>query len=547
MARELTAGFALIAEIGEAEISRIFGRTFLAQFPKLVRTVGGATVEMWFRTPTLKLIPSDLPFQNLVEIRLPLSARSSTRFDECHGQLIVRPALVQIEVEQDGKTLIAPVIDFRGLVPAAFAVDIDNADFAPLIRTALHDALNLEEFIAGPLFPETGQPFFFKSFFRPPPQNNVLTVLIADPGNVPRLPDTLPVLLGGIHVLIPIETIQEHVNAKLAEQGLNTLPKRIDDDTVMTAFSIAYNAGHILITGALDADVGPFTSTVHFKAWLRLWAQDQTITVQVARTTQTTDVLGDILDFVSGGAVTRFLEEAVPAAIKSIGGNAFGSLGFFVSEVPFEASFAVARAFGAVLLRPDGFGIPVELTNRTSPIEEAPQYFRGHVHSREVHTPTGCPFGSRISAANLRRFPSAEQAIVMGYDGCKTCMPQYNIAGYGVLEIWVHGPERTDKDPEVEAVLAPGLSRFGIPLGPIRETGLRPFWQVDGAGTKARYTLDKIVPGDWTLSVKWGNWSTSGPLTVARRWLDADGNQQGLITVVHAERGSPGFATSTRS
>lgn len=548
MARELTAGFALVAEIGQTEISRIFGRTFLAQISKTVRMVGGTRVEIWFRMPSLSLVPSDIPFQNLVEVRLPFTARCSNRFDECQGELIVRPSLVQIEVEQDGRTLIAPVVDFRGLAPAAFAVETTPADFAPILHTALHDALKAQQtFVAGPLFPETGRPFFIKSFLRPGPGNNVLTVLIADPGNVPPLPDTLPVLSGGILVLVPIETIRDSVQAQWAVQGLDQLPKRLDDDTVLTSLSVAYNAGHILVTGSLDADAGPFTTTVDFKAWLRLWIEDQRVTVQVARTTQSTDWLGDVLDLFSGGAVTRFLEDAVPAAMASIGGGIFGSLGLFASEVPFEATFAAARPHGQILIRPDGFGLPIELTNRTSPIEEAPEYFRAHRLSREVHVPHGCAFGDLIKASNLRRFPSAQQAISMGYDGCQTCLPDFNVAIFGMLEISVRGPSNLEDRPEVEAVLLPGITRFGIPLGPIRETDPRPVGQLDGPEVKFRFNLQRIVPGDWQVTLRWGGWSATGTVRVERRWRDADGSMQGLVTVIDSTHGNPVFSLSTRS
>ncbi|MEJ1933206.1 hypothetical protein WDZ92_23660 [Nostoc sp. NIES-2111] len=548
MSRAFTAGFALIAEIGEETISRIFGRTFISQSPRIVRTVGQATVEIWFRTPTLRLIPSDIPFQNLVEVRLPFTARSSSRFDEGQGALIVRPALVQIEIEQDGTKLIAPVIDFRGLGVDAFSAESEPDEFAPLVRAAVYETLKAEEtIVAGPLFPDSGRPFYFKSFFQEPPLGNVLSVLIADPGNVPPLPAALPFLSPGVHVLIPIETIRDSVQAEWAKQGLDRLPKRIDDDAVLTALAVEYNAGHILVTGALDADAGPFTVSVNFKAWLRLWIEDEKVQVEVARTIQSTDWVGDLLNLFSAGAGMRGLEEAVPAAMKSVGSGIFGSLGLFVSEVPFEASFAAARPFGQILIRPDGLSIPVQLTNRADAIEEYPEYFRAHRRSREVHVPAGCAFGALIKAPNLQRFPTAQQAIVMGYDGCETCLPQYNVASFGVLEIWVHGPSGLEDWPEAEAVLLPGVKRFGIPLGPVRESDHRPVWRADGAGRKFRFDLDRIVPAAWKVTVRWAGWTTEGTVDVHRRWRDVNGSTLGEITVVEARFGEPGLTLSTRT
>ncbi|MBZ9919726.1 hypothetical protein FJ981_04405 [Mesorhizobium sp. B1-1-4] len=547
MSRELTSGFALVAQVAEKEISSIFVKTFLGLMPKIQRSVEGVTVNIWFGnlSPSVRLIASNNPFENLVEISLPFIGRASDQFDECVGTLVVRPSLIQTEVQQNGQTLIAPMVDFRGLSVAAFEVSVNKDKFKAVMHQALFDSLKGQGTItAGPLFPTSGRPFFFKTFLSAPPRANILAVFIADVGNVPDLPDSANTLTNSIMVLVPVETINANIHDQLAAHGLGQLPAGLEGGT-LTSLSIELKAGHVFVKGTMDADVGPFTSTVHFKAWLTLFVQGGNVQVSVARTQQDTDILGDLLDFFSAGAVTRALEEAIPAAVKSIGGGAFGTLGLFADEVPFEQSFAAAQASGSILIRPDGLGIPVALTNRVSPATEKPTYMRAHKLSREFHVPSGCQFGDLINATNIRRFVSWQEAVQVGYDGCKTCQPQFNITVFGQVVIHVSGPfQQSEGMPQVEAVLTDNVVRFDVQVSPLKETAGRAFAQTNNGTTDFRYFISPIVPGRWQLSIRWDDWAVISPVDVARRWIRHDGHWEGQSTVVRTKRGEDQVAVT---
>ena len=542
MARELTHGYALVGQISERTISDIVARSFLQFLPTVNRQVGSRMVNVWFKKPSAKLVTSNNPLQNIIEVQLPFTARQSDRYDECHGTLIARPSLLQVQVNHQGRTLIAPKVDFRGTTPTAVDLTLDRQEFQPTVREALVESLQGQPPItAGPLFPDSGRPFFFRSFTGANATGgNVLAIFIADADPSPPLPTTTQNHAGnGIKVLIPREAIDQNVRSGLAAQGLGTLPAVIPGhpDITLMSLAIELKSGHIFVTGSADKDIGPFTSTVRFKAWITLWIEDNAVIVEVARTQQDGDFLADFLDFFSAGAVTRALEDAIPAAVRSISGGAFGNLSLFANDVPLEAAFSAARGFGSVLIRPDGLGVPVALVDRAAAIPVEPPYIRAHKHSREFHI-QGCEFGDLIKVENLRRFPTWQSAVQAGYDGCMTCQPEFNVSSYGELEVMFIGPTGAELPaPVLKASYAGNAIRFGVPIGRLVETTDRGHGQLDNNQVVHFRRLTPLVPGPWDMKLSWGTWEISRRIEVERRWVNAQGGREGLRTKVRAVHG----------
>ncbi len=531
MAREFTAGFAAVGQIAEPMFERIVQRNFLRQMPKVERQVGGVLVQVWFDTPEVKLLPSVNPLLNLVEVRVPFVARTGDRFDETLGVLTVTPSLTQ--TEEDG--LVAPMLDFRGA--AGLRLTVDKPPFEAAVRGALTAYLAAQSpIVASPLFPGGGNAFF-KNFVGATRADNVFCIFLDD-GVGPALPNAMPNRAGAsIMALVPRERVEESVAAARAAQGIAALPCPVpgQDGMTLKALSIELKVGHVYLSGTVETD-GLFGSEVQFEAWLQLWAAHGSISINVLRTRQDGGVWADFLDFVSGGAVTRMLEEAIPAAVRNLGGGAFSDLGLFAREVPVQAAFVAAEAFGNVLILPEGIGVPVILLDADAVSPERPPYLRVNVKSREFHVP-GCRFGDRILTTRLRRFPTWQAAVAAGCDGCATCQPAYNVAAYGNLEVLVAGPVGAAGTPEVVVRYAGNASRFGVPLGRIEESDKRPTRSIRGGQVVYRFDLRRIVPGPWDLRVSWDGWATSGSVVVDRRWRDAAGAEQGQDTAANVTFG----------
>jgi hypothetical protein len=213
----------------------------------------------------------------------------------------------------------------------------------------------------------------------------------------------------------------------LVRQGLKNLPAPVprQDGLSLTALSIGWDTGFFFITGAAKKEVGPFTGSVTFQAWVQLYVADSKVDVIVRRTDQDGDWLLDVGDLFTAGAITRLLEEIIPRAVSSIGGGAFGSLSVFASGVPAEQAFATVHALGNVGIHLTGLSIPVIPVGDDTQNPPAVPYHRGNTDTREFHV-AGCQFGDKLKAVRLRQFPTWQAAIAAGYNGCWTCQREFN-------------------------------------------------------------------------------------------------------------------------
>ncbi|HEX4816606.1 MAG TPA: hypothetical protein VFV66_28020, partial [Nonomuraea sp.] len=290
-----------------------------------------------------------------------------------------------------------------------------------------------------------------------------------------------------------------------------------------------------------------FDTDVTFKAWIRLSVDGGNVHVEVARTQQAGDTLSDVLDLFSGGYITRLLENAIPKAVGSVGGGAFAQVAMFADNLPSDKYAASATASGSIRIYANGLGIPVEITARQAPERLKPAYLHGHVVSREFHV-TGCQYGDVIRGSNLRRFVSWQQAIASGFNGCATCQPQYNVAVEGRVRIELTGPPPSaDHRPlKLTASYAGSAKRFGVPLGPLsvefRFTGV----QSSSGDVVYAASADGLVPGPWSFSVEWRDWSKAQTVEVARSWNDSAGQRQGHSTFIAGTLGDANLTVTHR-
>jgi hypothetical protein len=551
MARELTSGFPLAAQIPEGFIRTVFAATFLRTLPKFTGSTTAGVLDVWFRRPTVHLIPNPNPFQNLIEVQLPLTARLSGRADETNATFTARPNLIQIEVPHNGQTLIAPVIDFRPSAANAFAVKADVKAFELVLLSTLSQTLKaISPIPAAPLFPDSGRKFFMRTFSTESGSStaNFLGIFLTGEPTIPPLPTNIDahVTSNGkdAAVLVPRDVLDAQTAAGLASRGLGQLPAPLpgNDGYILNRLNIEFRAGHVHMTGSISG-----FDNVNFEAWLQLWANGNRIEVNVLRTRHNGGGLFNFVDFFSAGALTRLLEEVLPKAIGSVGAAAFGNAALFASDVPLERAGAAVRAFGNVGVSPAGLNVPVQLIDSTIPPATAPPYYRGHTVSREFHIASGCRFGDLIK--HPRRFPTWQSAIRAGYNGCYTCQRDYNVVAAGNLRIRLarQGP-RNNPTPkaELDLKLSSDVKRFGEPVGPLHEQPVAArMWTDENSGdivTEA--AINNLVSGIWTLTVTWDGWTVTGNVDIRRTWVDRDGNQQGERTRVAARHGASSFTVS---
>jgi len=503
---------------------------------------------VWFDWPKLRFVHNPSVLVNLVELTLPFTARLRDRFDEAIGTLTARPSLVQTTVASGGGQLTAPMIDFRSSASDAFALDINVEDYREPVMAAMVSSLrDISPFTAAPLFPDTGRQFFFRTYedVLAGIDPGMLCIFIDDGGSPPALPSTVVPndawRLKSVG-LVPRDRVEVEIQAGLVKQGLDHdhLPAPVpgQDGLTMTALAIEWHNEFFLITGEVEADVGPFTNTVTFTAWVHLAVEDAKVTVRVVRTDQDGDWLLDVIDFLSAGAITRLLEEVIPRAVSSVGGSAFGSLSMFAEAVPSEQAFAAVRPSGNIGIFLTGLSIPVVPATVESISPPKVPYYRGNVRAHEFHV-AGCEFGDKVSEDHVRQFSTWQAAIAAGYNGCWTCQREFNVVQFADLRV-----EITDLDAfvplteelSVVAEYTGNARRFDVPLGPITEVPLKVDRRFDEASATYIALLRDLVPGPWTVTVTVtaaaSTVTVTGPVAVHKQWFDAAHKRQGERTVV---------------
>lgn len=546
MPTELTDSFNLAAQISEDMLKEVFSATFSKQLPGLNKNIDGVgRLTLWFLSSNLRLIPKPISFANPIEVELDFLARLSGEYDEVRGTILIQTMITQVRVESSAGSFIAPVIDFSAKSVNSFRISGLSSDkesiWVPAITSVIKPELSrLSPFTAGPIFPDRRAQFFFNSYPNASYEtgDGILAIFIwSTSGDPPGIPSSITprrVSADRAIALVPRDQVERAIEESLQENGLKSLPKKIEGVTV-TSFSIAWRdfgvgAGHFYISGRGEFLLG----SVKFEAWVQLYVEHGQARVNVVRTKHDGNFIVDLADILSAGVINRALEEILPRAVGGISSGAFGNLGVFATDaVPEPQLFAAVDVSGNIDIWPSGIGVPANLVARTPPESSfpPPAYLLGHPQSREFHTST-CKYGSLIK--NPTHFPTWMRAIELGYNGCWHCQTSYNVVAVGQLLVEVV----TEKSPtpEVTARLVSDERRFGVAVRPATERLLeKGAW--DGSTMAHKYYSADIVPGMWELSIICDDWRVTKTVEVDRAWR-SNGKKYGTATLVRVKVGS---------
>jgi hypothetical protein len=488
-----------------------------------------------------------------VEVDLFLTARLSGRFDEGRLGFKVRGPIVDRAVTVGGRARVCPSADFSAVTPGGLNLVMStNPAYEEPVRTVVAELLRQDQVAVGPLLPAGGKRVY--QVYRDLPGHETVGLLVAfvAPFGDRPAPETVQNLVTppgeGAFLLVPDDLVTPAIDKGLARAGLATMPAQLNPDVRVNRLSVTLQNGHIRIEGActkttdvLGIDID---TDFNFTAFVQpIVKDDGTIGIHVITTQQDLDdTFADFADFITAGALTRLLEELVPAAVGGIALGQIQGLDFLSDTAPAGDS-AAATPSSLLSVFANGIGISYAV-HFSVPDVVIPPVFRGHTHTREFHV-KGCQFGDLIAKANLKPFPTHQAAIQAGYDGCATCQPDFNVAVFGDLTVHVDHPADVEPDQPMTVHIdyAGNVVRFGVTLAPQPEEIVDPTASDDGHGMPANFaTFSNIVPTPWVITATCGAWSATETVTVQRRFKDATGVTQGAVTTVRGTVGQPGLA-----
>jgi hypothetical protein len=550
MSLDLTHGFLAELHLRWFVINSVFAGGFLTRHATSTTTLdGGRVLRLWFDEPRLRLTGDGGPAG--VEVDLFMTARQSDRFDQGRIGFTVRAPIVDRQVTVGGRARACPSADFSAVTAQSMKLMMNtNPAYDDAVRTAVADLLRQDSIAVGPLLPAGGKRLY-RTYMDVPGHENVglLAAFVAPFGEPPTPPgvDRRLAPLEDAILLVPDDLVRPAIDTGLAKAGLATMPAQLNPDVRVNSLTVSLQNGHIRIQGAatkttdvlgIDIDTD-FTFTAFVQPLIKA---DGTIGLHVISTQQDLDdAFADFADFITAGALTRLLEELVPAALSGLGLGSVTGLDFLSDTAPAGDS---APATPSSILHPFVNGLAISYNVRLPDVEEVtPPFFRGHKRSREFHV-KGCEFGDIIAAANLVLFPTHQAAIQAGYDGCATCQPEFSVAVFGDLNVRIAHPSGVEpgQPVTVRAVYASNIVRFGIPLAPEPEEIVdATTFDDDGMPTNSA-TFSNIVPAPWVVTVTCGGWSATETVDVHRRFKDAAGVTQGSVTKVRGTVGQVGLA-----
>jgi hypothetical protein len=550
MSLDLTHGFVAELHVSWFVASHIFAANFLTRHATSKTSVGdGRELSLWFDEPRLRLVGGDGPAA--VEVDLFVTARLSDRIDQARIGFTARGPLVDRQVTVAGRTRACPSADFAGITVETLTMMMStNPAYDDTVRGVVANLLRDESVSVGPLLPGAGKRFY-RTYHNVPGHEQVgLLAAFVAPFGEPATPPGVDARLAATQdaiLLVPDDFVRPAIDTGLAKAGLATMPAQLNPDVRVNSLDVSLQNGHIRIQGTatkttdvlgIDIDTD-FT----FTAFVQPIVQDDgTIGIHVITTQQDLDdTLGDFADFITAGALTRLMEELVPAAFSGLSLGSVSGLDFLSDTAPSGES-APATPSSILDVFANGLGVSYDVA-LADPVEVEPPFIRGHRGSREFHI-KGCAFGDLIAAANLVLFPTHQAALQAGYDGCATCQPEFSVAVFGDVNVLIAHP--LDVEPgqpvTVRAVYASDIVRFGVLLAPEPEEiqDATPF-DDEGMPTNSA-TFRNIVPAPWVVTVTCGAWSASETVDVHRRFKDATGTTQGSVTTVRGTVGQVGLA-----
>jgi hypothetical protein len=548
MSLDLSHGFLAETQVSTRTAQQILAGNFLTRVGLFKTTLpGGPELSIWLDRPELTFVSSPDPAANVVAVELRMIARMSGRIDEARVFVAARGRIVDRTLTVEGELRACPAVNFNDSAPSDFTVTSPpNSDYDAAVVDAVKALLRSRSpFALGPLAPGAGSRII-RTYFNVEGHPEGVLVIFPVPFGQPPTPPSVTAHVGTERdaiLLIPDDLVNAAIATGKAQAGLGTLPAQLNENVRANSLDIRLQNGHIRIDGSgvattdvLGIDID---TDFNFSVFVQPLIQGGRVTINVLSAQSSfSGAVADFADFITGGAITRLMEEMLPRALDGLSLGSIQGLNFYADTVP-PGDSAPASVSMIPQVFVNGLGIRYDV-HTSEPALLEPPYFRGHTGSKEFHVKP-CQFGDFISSRNLRRFPSREAAIRAGYDGCKTCQPEFSIASFGDLAVKVAHP--ADVEPgnpvKVRADYADTLVRFGVTLSPdAEEEQSGPPFDDDGVPTHF-VALTRIVPAAWTVTVSCGAWSVAATVDVGARFIDAAGVLQGSRTELRATVGQP--------
>lgn len=598
MGKELAAGFDIAAVFSEASINSFFQLVYYAGLlpihasTEFTDETGTHTLELYFLTPTLEFVT--IPdVSNPVKLRFRFLAQVPTLNAQRAGAITVFVSARKLQdVNESDEPFNFISLDFTDVganqyqfepepapdLPFSAAVTFGVLDesivhdvAAPLAKQVLENGIDKI-----PITPSVPSDFGFFTFrtyvddgFTLPPQGTVYTLprvigAYVNLNNTSRNPPSAAPLdliqhivpvphhasyawaeADQIKIALPETLINARLEDALVKKGLKPVPAQFkisaDDEVTINALEVTLGNGAIVVEGNVD-DVD---FTVKF---VLSFENDQLQSIIIDKDFDVPwylDFLQVALPFV-GSAIVESIELSIAKGLDSLGsqtGGVLGDINIFSNQLPgVQLASLLSLSIhnnGDIVISPSGLVLPgqIETTITGSDIEQ-PFYVYGHLHSHEFHRKgQGCPYLEKMKPKNTILFLSPGKALSMGYNGCRFCYQEYDVATAGRMLMSfrdLHPGQNTGTrtvslhfnllsavtlgDDEVKPQFEMDRTLAGV----VKDDGIFYF---SDAG------LPDFIPGQWKVGVKSGAWSTTVDVTV-KKWGKSSGKDTFLTFTV---------------
>lgn len=560
MAKELTGGFDIAAQLSEEVSRKIFQMTYwTGGIPDFISKTNplepSEVTEVYFEVPWLEFVKvGDLP--NSVVIGFQFLARVFPETIEFFSWVEVTMTAV-IKSQPDGTRVI--VIEFANVSNQfEFGPVLNDPIFAnrvkPLIVTTLFQKLKTLP-ISPPVSADV-KFFTFQEYVFPETvaKDNFLGVFVNKentPLNPPAafqrmlyIPTSKADYLSGIpademKIAIPKEVVMPLINQKLAEMGFASLPKQSPTDSSVTIneLSMELQNGYIKVSGNATKEVDViWDPDIDFEVRIGLRIENGILQSFVQRVDADLPWWIESMEFllpVIGTVILNAVRGAMKSAISaSVGGISQGALSveiFNESSLPGTNGIVRVTNTGIVSISQKGLIIPGQVKTLFSARKgtEIP-YAYGHKDSKEFHKKE-CEYQKAMSRKNVVRMINPLDALRKAYNGCAWCYPEYNVAQPGGVIFELFDPaSETDFIGSIRGERLSEVTTGGLKVKPSFII-LSDFAHL----TKPDKWLE-LVPGKWKFTIETNDksWKTECTINVPEK------DDQG-ITYITATRGKP--------
>ncbi len=529
MENDLINGYDVVAHFSQSAVERVFQSYYQAGvLPSHVSapfSQGSAThtVEVFYGLPRLRFV-SVTGVQNAIRLTFGYIVRLTNHDQEWPGEASVVVSAIPLTMPAGHGTFVTAlgiVLNNTGLGQLTFT-PASYPEFEeivkPLIATSILGS-GRSIFFTPPATPSPQRLGF--RIYPGPGDSGFLSAFVTVEATPAPPPATMTSLLSpsqDLAVAAPVELVDQILADGLAAAGLGDLPTTMEfdgEERTVQALRIRLRDHYLDISGEID--------DVEFTAKALLYARPDGITYQVLIQDLDVDLpwYADVVDVISGGAITRAIGDSFPAMIGALGDGASGGLGVFASRIPTVETSVDIHNKGYAAISEQGMVVGASVTAKpvAAPIVQ-PTYLVGNRKSREFHR-AGCPYGDKVKQREL--FIREAAAIRSGYNGCFTCAHEYSHP-FGKLTFGFRSPGGNLANALltvpvsivgklVTQVVVDGVTVTDPPF--TRDATLKVKVKPDGSWQTYLYdSTSQLIPGTWRLRATSGAWTGEVTATI---------------------------------